>query len=182
MCTKTLIQIRNWKKCAESHKRNTLTSPEIVPDPIKSPGLMLQPVIVWWASCCFMVQYMYLKLLRHIVAGADNPSPGMLAMILKNTNLVGRGYLQSPKLQGEAESMAVWLAYLVVLCLLLCRGFDPLVSASGMALDAKSDRVFLSGSLIHVIVFLHQLRPQMSTKDGAQNQCIIASCTYSEGH
>ena len=39
-----------------------LTGPEIVPEARRSPGLMLQPVMVWWASCCFMVQYMYLKL------------------------------------------------------------------------------------------------------------------------
>ena len=37
------------------------TGPEIVPDARRSPGFMLQPVIVWWASCCFIVQYMCLK-------------------------------------------------------------------------------------------------------------------------
>ena len=34
--------------------------PEIVPEARRSPGLMLHPVTVWWTSCCFIVQYMYL--------------------------------------------------------------------------------------------------------------------------
>lgn len=37
----------------------TLTGPLIVPEASRSPGLTLQPLTVWWVSCCFMVQYMY---------------------------------------------------------------------------------------------------------------------------
>lgn len=36
-----------------------LTGPLIVPDPRRSPGLRLQPLTVWWASCCEIVQYLY---------------------------------------------------------------------------------------------------------------------------
>ena len=32
--------------------------PLIVPVAIKSPGLKLQPVIVWWTNICFKLQYM----------------------------------------------------------------------------------------------------------------------------
>lgn len=39
----------------------TLTGPLMVPEASRSPGLTLQPLTVWWASCCFMVQYMYLS-------------------------------------------------------------------------------------------------------------------------
>ena len=38
------------------------TVPLMVPEPRRSPGRALQPEMVWWASCCFIVQYMYLKL------------------------------------------------------------------------------------------------------------------------
>ena len=33
----------------------------MVPDAMRSPGRALQPVLVWCASCCFIVQYMNLK-------------------------------------------------------------------------------------------------------------------------
>ena len=46
----------------DKDKSDDDTGPEIVPDARRSPGFMLQPVMVWWASCCFIVQYMYLKL------------------------------------------------------------------------------------------------------------------------
>lgn len=36
----------------------TLTGPLMVPEARRSPGLRLQPLMEWWASCCFMVQYM----------------------------------------------------------------------------------------------------------------------------
>ena len=32
----------------------------MVPEARRSPGRMLQPVTVWWTSCCFIVQYMNL--------------------------------------------------------------------------------------------------------------------------
>ena len=32
------------------------TGPEMVPEARRSPGLMLHPVTLWCASCCFMVQ------------------------------------------------------------------------------------------------------------------------------
>ena len=35
-----------------------LTGPEMVPEPMRSPGRMLQPETEWCASCCFMVQYL----------------------------------------------------------------------------------------------------------------------------
>mmetsp|Transcript_37344 Transcript_37344/g.51229 ORF Transcript_37344/g.51229 Transcript_37344/m.51229 type:complete len:227 (+) Transcript_37344:122-802(+) len=45
--------------------------PEIVPVPSRSPGRIGQPLIVWCASCCASDQYMYFKLLRMMVSGAD---------------------------------------------------------------------------------------------------------------
>lgn len=39
----------------------TLTGPLMVPDARRSPGLRLHPLIEWWASCCFIVQYMCCK-------------------------------------------------------------------------------------------------------------------------
>lgn len=53
---------------------NNVTSPDIVPDASKSPGLVLQPVTVWCTNCCFMVQYMCLKLLRQTVLLDAAPS------------------------------------------------------------------------------------------------------------
>ena len=50
----------NWRWC---HKLEftTLTGPLIVPVPRRSPGLKLQPLIVWCASCWVKVQYLYHK-------------------------------------------------------------------------------------------------------------------------
>ena len=62
--------------CTQAHERPTptppppLTGPLIVPLPSRSPGLRLQPVTVWCASCCVMLQYMYLKLELETTAGA----------------------------------------------------------------------------------------------------------------
>lgn len=61
--------------CTKNHQRETpgeagtkadmkgeggrrLTGPEMVPEPMRSPGRMLQPETEWCASCCFMVQYL----------------------------------------------------------------------------------------------------------------------------
>jgi len=49
-----LVQLKykyNWKCC------EVLTGPLMVPEAIRSPGLRLHPVIEWWTSCCFAVQY-----------------------------------------------------------------------------------------------------------------------------
>jgi len=54
------------------------SGPEIVPDARRSPGFMLQPVIVWWASCCFIVQYMYLKLDCDTTLEVEEPA-GLIA-------------------------------------------------------------------------------------------------------
>lgn len=42
----------------------------MVPEPQRSPVLIGQPLTLWWASCCFIVQYMYLKLVRLMTLGA----------------------------------------------------------------------------------------------------------------
>lgn len=44
----------------------------MVPEPSRSPGHILQPETEWWASCCFIVQYMYLMLELLTVLG---PAP-----------------------------------------------------------------------------------------------------------
>src|SRR5690606_28679914 len=49
--------------------------PVIVPLPIMSPLFTLQPFAVWWANCCAIFQYIYLKLLFVIVTGS--PSLGV---------------------------------------------------------------------------------------------------------
>ena len=38
-----------------------LTSPLMVPEPMRSPGRTLHPVTVWWTNCCFAVQYIFWK-------------------------------------------------------------------------------------------------------------------------
>ena len=55
-----------------------LTGPDIVPDASRSPGLMLQPVMVWWVNCCFMVQYIYLKLDCETMLEVEDPA-GLIA-------------------------------------------------------------------------------------------------------
>ena len=42
----------------EAEEESQLTGPEMVPEASRSPGLMLHPVTVWCASCCFIVQYL----------------------------------------------------------------------------------------------------------------------------
>lgn len=44
----------------------THTGPLMVPDASRSPGLTLQPLTVWCASCCFMDQYMYWEDTQHV--------------------------------------------------------------------------------------------------------------------
>ena len=53
--------------------KESVVGPLIVPDPKRSPGWRLQPVIVWCANCCFMVQYMYLKFDRLTTASFSDP-------------------------------------------------------------------------------------------------------------
>mmetsp|Transcript_14436 Transcript_14436/g.36804 ORF Transcript_14436/g.36804 Transcript_14436/m.36804 type:complete len:204 (-) Transcript_14436:524-1135(-) len=56
----------------------SLSGPEIVPVPSKSPGCMLHPVTVWWTSCCLRVQYMYLRLELH-TTNASSLAFGLIA-------------------------------------------------------------------------------------------------------
>ena len=42
----------------------------MVPEPSRSPTLIAQPLEAWCTSCCTDDQYMYLKLVALIVAGA----------------------------------------------------------------------------------------------------------------
>mmetsp|Transcript_13634 Transcript_13634/g.23349 ORF Transcript_13634/g.23349 Transcript_13634/m.23349 type:complete len:248 (+) Transcript_13634:849-1592(+) len=55
------------------HARLSSVGPLTVPEAMRSPGRRLQPVEVWWASICAMVQYTFLKLLRVTTAPVGWP-------------------------------------------------------------------------------------------------------------
>ena len=52
----------------------------MVPDANKSPGLVLHPPTVWWASCCFMVQYICYKVKTWNDGMKSNSSQYMLCI------------------------------------------------------------------------------------------------------
>ena len=68
------FQTHSLPRPLKKNQLNYSTGPLIVPLPQRSPGLMLQPLTEWWASCCLKVQYMYLKLVLQMVYSVWEPS------------------------------------------------------------------------------------------------------------
>lgn len=61
------------------------TEPLMVPEASRSPVRMGQPLMAWWASCCAMVQYMPLKLVREITLASGAPAAAAVSATIHQT-------------------------------------------------------------------------------------------------